>query len=161
MPHRCPECAPPRHSSSECSLALIVEREGTKGGWPSRSAGQCVTYSPSVLSPTVSEVTDSAVRTSIETAVEDDVEIVIGFVAPLGSDVDAAERSLRDSLTRYDYRAETIWFSDFLAVPPAERAKGYYASHMDVGDSLRRQSCRGDILAGLLLAALRDKILAA
>ncbi len=85
-------------------------------------------------------------------------ELVFGIVAPVGTDVDFVERTLRDRLLHFHYSLETVRLSKLIAeFSPTTKleTEPHHArirSHMDAGDELR-SSWRPDVLA---VAAVRE-----
>ena len=84
-----------------------------------------------------------------------DFEIVLGFVAPIGTDLDSVIVRIRDELKIYDYQSETIRLSHLLDMgdEPKDSA-GYYKARMDKGDELRRYYGSGDALAAIAAAKM-------
>ncbi|TFD37783.1 hypothetical protein E3T40_04135 [Cryobacterium sp. TMT1-19] len=86
-----------------------------------------------------------------------DFEIVIGFVAPIGTDLDALLARLQDELRVYAYQSETIRLSQLLDVDrAATESFGYYTARMDKGDELRDSYKSGDALAAIAAARMLD-----
>lgn len=86
-----------------------------------------------------------------------DFEIVFGFVAPIGTDLDSVFVQLKDELRVYDYGSESIRLSHLLDVDTkATDSFGYYKARMDKGDELRASYGSGDVLAALAVARMID-----
>jgi deoxycytidylate deaminase len=84
-----------------------------------------------------------------------DFEIVFGFAAPIGTDLDAVLLKLQDELRVYGYDSESIRLSRLLDVDSgATDTVGYYKARMDKGDDLRRSYGSGDVLAALAAARI-------
>ncbi|CAD6003453.1 deaminase [Agreia sp. COWG] len=84
-----------------------------------------------------------------------DFEIVLGFVAPIGTDLDSVIVRIKDELKIFDYGSETIRLSHLLDVADTpEDSVGYYKARMDKGDELRRQYGSGDALAAVAAAKM-------
>lgn len=84
-----------------------------------------------------------------------DFEIVLGFAAPIGTDLDSVIFRLQDELKIYDYHSETIRLSHLLDMgdTPTDSV-GYYKARMDKGDELRRRYGSGDALAAIAAAKM-------
>jgi deoxycytidylate deaminase len=85
-----------------------------------------------------------------------DAEIVLGLVAPVGTDLETVGLRIRDYVKRFDYRINPLRLSRFLdrlnpkslgvkleQEPEYERI----STHMDAGNRLRVKAKRGDLLA--------------
>jgi deoxycytidylate deaminase len=84
-----------------------------------------------------------------------DFELVLGFVAPIGTDLDSVIVRLKDELRIYDYQSETIRLSHLLDVTESPGdSVGYYKVRMDKGDELRRRYGSGDALAAIAAAKI-------
>lgn len=87
-----------------------------------------------------------------------DFEIVFGFAAPIGTDLDAVINALQDELRVYSYDSEPIRLSHLLDVDDeASDTAGYYKARMDKGDELRKQFGSGDILAALAIGRIKTE----
>jgi deoxycytidylate deaminase len=86
-------------------------------------------------------------------AFPDNPEVIIGFVAPIGTPLRMLEPILVDELDKREYESVKIRVSDFtrFADPkfqvPAEESYGRYSALMNLGNDLRKRSGRNDILA--------------
>ncbi len=86
--------------------------------------------------------------------------LVLAFVAPLGTPLDAIERSFGESFRRYGYEASAVRLSELLDdLPyqpwgplPARGTRDYYTRRMDAGDRLRADVGNGAALAALAVA---------
>lgn len=92
---------------------------------------------------------------------EQDFEIVIGLVAPIGTDLDRVISGIENNLRVYDYDSTQIRLSKLLrggtiassgATEPSITGADYYEDKMDLGDKLRRQFDSGDAVAALAVA---------
>ena len=93
----------------------------------------------------------------VDTTRVPDFEIVIGFVAPIGTDLDTVLVRLQEELRIYEYGSETIRLSQLLDVDSAaSETFGYYAARMDKGDELRAVYKSGDALAAIASARMLD-----
>lgn len=85
-----------------------------------------------------------------------DFEIVFGFAAPIGTNLDDVINKLQDELRVYSYDSDAIRLSHLLDVDPsASDTVGYYQDRMDRGDELRRRFGSGDVLAALAIGRIR------
>ncbi|GAB3253820.1 anti-phage dCTP deaminase [Arthrobacter pigmenti] len=96
----------------------------------------------------------------INTSNDQDHEIVIGLVAPLGSNLDRLADSLDRELSNHAYETEVIRLSTLLAKdadktsdPKSQESQS--ESLMNAGDNLRRNFDSGDVVAALGLAQIR------
>lgn len=87
-------------------------------------------------------------------------EIVIGLVAPVGTDAEFVQRTLRERLDHFGYSLECVRVSElikeFHGLQTKLVEKPFYdrvVSYMDAGNQLRRNHQRGDVLA---LAAIGE-----
>lgn len=91
-----------------------------------------------------------------------DFEIVIGLVAPIGTDLDSVCRLLGEELRSCRYDSEVIRLSEVLddvvdePLPTDVTSDGYYSKRMDAGDKVRRRYQSGDAVAALAIAKIRD-----
>lgn len=84
-----------------------------------------------------------------------DFEIVLGFAAPIGTDLDAMVGPLQDELRVYGYESEEIRLSRLLDVVPGNPdSVDYYTDRMDAGDALRKRAESGDVLAALAVGKI-------
>lgn len=92
---------------------------------------------------------------------EHDFEIVIGLVAPIGTDLDRVISGIENNLRMYGYDSTQIRLSKLLrggtiessgATEPGISGADYYEDKMDLGDKLRRQFDSGDAVAALAVA---------
>ena len=84
-----------------------------------------------------------------------DFELVFGFVAPIGTDLDSVIQKLSDELRVYGYGSTAIRLSHLLDIDPsATDTVGYFKARMDKGDELRRNFESGDVLAALAVARI-------
>lgn len=81
-------------------------------------------------------------------------ELVLGVVAPVGTDVALVGRTIEDRLQQFGYEMETVRLSELLeefSDPSSPLVKSPYldrvVSLMDAGNKLRRETNRGDALA--------------
>jgi hypothetical protein len=93
-------------------------------------------------------------------------ELVVGIVAPLGTDYEAVVTALEEAFDAVRYTHEVVHVSDLLAtaehkpfdpVPESRGADGYYEKRMDAGDALRRAYRTGAALAAMSIIALRER----
>jgi deoxycytidylate deaminase len=93
-------------------------------------------------------------------------ELVIGLVAPLGTNYEAVITALEEAFDAVGYTHEVVHVSDLLAtaeyqpfppVPESRGAHGYYTKRMDAGDSIRRAYKTGAALAAMAIIELRDR----
>ncbi|HQY34012.1 anti-phage dCTP deaminase [Actinotalea sp.] len=99
----------------------------------------------------------------IDSEVVANFEIVIGLVAPIGTDVDALVRHLEASLERVNYTTECIRLSGLLDETPAGAGlprtssdPRYYEARMDAGDDLRESLGSSDALAAYAISKIRS-----
>lgn len=95
-----------------------------------------------------------------------DPEIVIGLIGPVGTDLGRTCNLLEEELFRFGYNQVVIRLSGLLSQIDDNRRKlssdgsgsefERIKRHMDAGTSLRRKTERGDILALMAVAAIRD-----
>ncbi|YCH07400.1 deaminase [Arthrobacter sp. alpha11c] len=92
---------------------------------------------------------------------EADFEIVIGIVAPIGTDLDGLFPHLQRELRQFDYTSTMVRMSTLLtreATPgdstPAYDGSCYAESLMNAGDRLREHYNSGDALAALAVAKI-------
>lgn len=84
-----------------------------------------------------------------------DFEIVLGFAAPIGTDLDVLVGPLQDELRIYGYDSEEIRLSRLLDVAPDNPdSVDYYTDRMDAGDALRKRAGSGDVLAALAVGKI-------
>jgi len=92
-----------------------------------------------------------------------DAEIVIGLVAPVGTDLGGVERKLKERLKLFHYRHEKIKLSQLLppfALKTEERADtpaGHMHRKMDQGNALREKSHEADALAIAAIGEIRKR----
>jgi cytidine deaminase len=91
-------------------------------------------------------------------------ELVIGLVAPVGTDLDGLQAALTESLLQVGYEAGAIRLSALLSAVPGLTTRltcrtedERYTTHMDAGTELREKMGRGDALALLAVSAIMDK----
>jgi cytidine deaminase len=89
-------------------------------------------------------------------------EIVIGLVAPIGTDVDGLVACLEASLEKVNYSTECVRLSGLLDdtpvgsdLPRTSSDPRYYEARMDAGDQLRR-TLGADALAAYAVAKIRS-----
>lgn len=92
-----------------------------------------------------------------------DFEIVVGIVAPIGTDVDTFVSLLQRALEDVDYKTESLRLSQLLDetavggdLPSRSSDADYYRQRMDAGDELRRLLGSDDALAAYAIARIRD-----
>jgi len=91
-----------------------------------------------------------------------DFEIVVGLVAPIGTDLDLVCRALCEELRSCRYESEVVRLSQVLddgadePLPADATGDGYYTKRMDAGDALRRRYLSGDAVAARAIAKIRD-----
>jgi deoxycytidylate deaminase len=92
---------------------------------------------------------------------EQDFEIVIGLVAPIGTDLDPVVTGIENNLRVYGYDSTPIRLSKLLrggtiessgATESGITGAGYYEDRMDLGDKLRQKFGSGDAVAALTVA---------
>jgi len=92
---------------------------------------------------------------------EEDFEIVIGLVAPIGTDLDRVVSGIENCLRVYGYESTQIRLSKLLrggtidssgATEPSISGANYYEDKMDLGDQLRARFKSGDAVAALTIA---------
>lgn len=84
-----------------------------------------------------------------------DFELVIGFVAPIGTDLDTVIGRLQQALSVHGYDNEVIRLSGLLNVDRTQvDSVGYFKAGMDKGDELRSQYQSGDVVAALAVAQI-------
>ncbi len=88
------------------------------------------------------------------------IELIIGLVAPIGTDIVIVGREIDRFLTGISYHVEHVRVSDWFNVDPSGR-DGYkrYLRLMNAGDELRKQKARKDAVAQIAaaqIAALRE-----
>lgn len=92
---------------------------------------------------------------------EQDFEIVIGLVAPIGTDLDRVVSGIENNLRVYGYGSTQIRLSKLLrggtiqssgATEPSISGANYYEDKMDLGDKLRARFKSGDAVAALTIA---------
>lgn len=93
---------------------------------------------------------------------EDDLEIVVGFTAPIGTDLESVIVEFQKSLQLYAYQTETVRLSEMLDVANGAsvsnvRTKDYYVEKMNAGDALRADCSSGDIVAALAISRIRSQ----
>ncbi|GGI00611.1 anti-phage dCTP deaminase [Arthrobacter liuii] len=92
---------------------------------------------------------------------EQDFEIVIGLVAPIGTDLDQVITSIENNLRVYGYDSTSIRLSKLLrggtiessgATEAGISGASYYEDRMNLGDLLRKKFNSGDAVAALAVA---------
>ncbi|TQL02788.1 anti-phage dCTP deaminase [Cellulomonas sp. SLBN-39] len=90
-------------------------------------------------------------------------EIVIGLVAPIGTDVDSLVAYLEASLEKVNYKTECLRLSGLLDETPSGRElphtssdPRYYEARMGAGDELRESLGSSDALAAYAIAKIRS-----
>lgn len=83
-----------------------------------------------------------------------DFEIVVGFVAPIGTDLQSVTEWLTEELRVYGYGSDVIRLSRLLDTGQGQESAGYYESRMDAGDAQREQAGSGDAVAALAIAKI-------
>lgn len=97
----------------------------------------------------------------IEVTENTDFEIVVGLVAPIGTDLDLVCGALCTELRSCSYDAEVVRLSHVLddgaehPLPVDPTGDGYYTKRMDAGDALRRRYMSGDAVAARAIAKIR------
>ncbi|MCC6552781.1 MAG: cytidine deaminase [Polyangiaceae bacterium] len=97
-------------------------------------------------------------------------EVVIGLVAPVGTDLERVQNFIRDHVRRHGYQPNVIHLSGLLADSELQARYGYalldhpelerIQSHMNAGNLLRRETGRNDTLAVYAACkVLRDRAL--
>jgi deoxycytidylate deaminase len=85
-----------------------------------------------------------------------DAEIVLGLVAPVGTDLEAVRARVRDHVKQFNYQLNPLRLSGFLdrldprSLRVALKQEPEYdriTTHMDAGNKLRVRAGRGDLLA--------------
>ncbi|UKA62403.1 anti-phage dCTP deaminase [Arthrobacter sp. FW306-04-A] len=97
--------------------------------------------------------------------VEQNFEVVIGLVAPIGTELDLLLVQLQSQLRRFEYDSEVIRLSALLGADASHSESsnsvtvddGYYEEKMNLGDLLRKQLDSGDAVAGLAISKIRSK----
>lgn len=91
-------------------------------------------------------------------------ELVVGFVAPLGVDLESTERLVGEYLKQFGYASEKISLSSFIkniegiSTKVVEAPAGVrISSHMTAGNEARRNAERGDLLAALAITEIMRK----
>jgi hypothetical protein len=91
-------------------------------------------------------------------------ELVIGLVGPIGVDLDAVASALEQALERVSYQMRQLHLIDLLSglLPGVITSAGAsmdrrYRERMDAGNRFRKALQRGDALALLAMAAIRDE----
>lgn len=91
-----------------------------------------------------------------------DFEIVLGLVAPIGTDLDLVIGRLREDLRSCRYDSHVVRLSQVLddgaahPLPASATSAGYYSERMDAGDALRRRYGSGDAVAARAVAKVRS-----
>ncbi len=91
-----------------------------------------------------------------------DFEIVVGLVAPIGTDLDLVSGAFCEELRSCRYDGEVVRLSHVLddgadlPLPADATADGYYKKRMDAGDALRHRYNSGDAVAARAIAKIRS-----
>jgi deoxycytidylate deaminase len=138
-----------RASSTRATSAIqLASRKPESLGTSKRAPDGVLSLSES-RTPTQSE----SEQTDLARRVEEQRELVIAFVRPIGAEVDPIIDAVRSHLATAGYGSEVIHLADLLAQVDV---KGYlratpahvrYRTHMDLGDHLRFISERKDAVA--------------
>lgn len=85
------------------------------------------------------------------------IDLVVGLVAPIGTDISAVSDELSEFLQAVQFDVEIVRLSDWFNVNTAGKS-GYsrYRKLMNEGDRLRRKTKRSDALAGIAAAAISN-----
>ncbi|MBA4107489.1 MAG: hypothetical protein C0485_17265, partial [Pirellula sp.] len=88
------------------------------------------------------------------------VELIFGFVAPIGTDIDRVSGILSEFLERVSFQVHAIRLSDYFGLEEQEKrklsGKELYAKLMDCGDSLREIAGRQEAVAAFAVLAVNQ-----
>lgn len=110
------------------------------------------------------QMTQRELKMLINNPEPDSVEIVIGLVAPIGTDLESFVPNLQMELVSVGYESHAIRMSQILddtivAQPntlPDQSSPEYYQERMSAGDNLREAFKSGDALAAYAIAKIRQ-----
>lgn len=90
-------------------------------------------------------------------------ELVFGLIGAIGTNLEGVQEALGESLKGLGYKIEKIKLSDLMrdldgrwGALPDKADPTYYDKAMTAGNNLRRKLKKGDALAGLAIARIRD-----
>ena len=87
-----------------------------------------------------------------------DFEIVLGFAAPIGTDLDSVINKVEEELRIYSYASATIRLSHLLdGADSPNDSIGYFKTRMDKGDELRERYGSGDALAAIAVTKMWEQ----